>query len=82
MKGITTSVLIRGYVVGVAINLEGRVLDAVGVTSWDTAGNLSAIDLDSRKMILARNEGEACLQCSRWHCPNQERYHARYRERL
>jgi hypothetical protein len=82
MESIATSILVRGYVVGVAINLEGRVLDAVGVTSRDTTENLSANGLDSWKMILARSEGEACPQCSRWHCPNQGRYHARYRERL
>ena len=45
MESVATSVLVRNYVVGVAINFEGRVFDAVGITSRDTTINLSAIDL-------------------------------------
>jgi hypothetical protein len=40
VKGIATSILVRGYVVGLAINLKGRVLDAVGVTSRNTTKGL------------------------------------------
>jgi hypothetical protein len=65
VKGIESSVLVRSYVVGLAVDLEGRVLDAVGVTSRDTTEHLSAIELDSCKAILTRNEGEACPRCSR-----------------
>jgi hypothetical protein len=46
VEGIATSVLVGSYVVGLAINLEGRVLDAIGVTSRDTTGDLLVIELD------------------------------------
>ena len=49
MKGVATSIFIGSYVVGVAINLEGRVLDAVGVTSGNTTSNLSVAELNPGK---------------------------------
>jgi len=49
MEGVATSVLVGGYVVGVAVNLEGRILDAIGVTSGNTTSELSVVELNSRK---------------------------------
>lgn len=43
VEGVATSVLVGSYVVGVAVDLEGRILDTVGVTSGDTASNLSVM---------------------------------------
>jgi len=49
MESVATSVLVGGYVVGVAVNLEGRILDAICVTSGNTTSELSVVELNPGK---------------------------------
>jgi len=49
MESVATSILVGGYVVGVAVNLEGRILDAIGVTSGNTTSKLSVVELNPGK---------------------------------
>lgn len=49
MQGVKASVLVCISVVDVAVNLKGRVLDAVGVASGNTAGDGSAHGRDVHK---------------------------------